>query len=81
MSLRRLLIHTKATSYRMKVGSSINYDPNMLNYIPRNPSNYSVIILLMGSHDPLRADTSAQSHDLLPAQLRLLDMSEMFSAH
>lgn len=62
MSLLRLLIHTEAASYKMKVESSINYYPNILNYIPRNPSNYSLIILLMGSHDPDRADTSLQSH-------------------
>lgn len=36
----------------------------MLNYILRNPSNYSLIILLMGSHDPHTADTWPRSHDL-----------------
>lgn len=35
----RCLIHTKAASYWIKVESSINYYPNMLNYICRNPSN------------------------------------------
>lgn len=69
MSPQRLLIHTEAASYKMKVESSINYYPNILNYIPRNPSNYSLIILLMGSHDPVIADTQPQSHDRdLPAQ-------------
>lgn len=71
MSPQCLLIHTEAASYKMKVESSINYYPNILNYILRNPSIYSLIILLMGSHDPDRADTSSQSHDLdLPAELR-----------
>lgn len=58
MSPLRLLIHTEAESYKMKVESSINYYPNILNYIPTNPSNYSLIILLMGSHDPDRAETA-----------------------
>lgn len=31
----------EAASYQMKVESSINYYPNMLNYIRRNPSNDS----------------------------------------
>lgn len=52
MSPLHLLIHTEAASYKMKVESSINYYPNMLNYILRNPPNESLIILLMGSHDP-----------------------------
>lgn len=52
MSLLRLLIHSEAASYKMKVESSTNYYPNMLNYVLRNPPNDSLIILLMGSHDP-----------------------------
>lgn len=62
MSRQRRLIHAEAASYKIKV----NYYPNMLNYIPRNPSNYSLIIPLMGSHDPLRAAASQRSHDLDP---------------
>lgn len=58
MSKLHLLIHQEAPSYKMKAESSINYYSNILtlNYIPINPSNYSLIILLIESHGPDTAD-------------------------